>query len=218
MVRRAVPHEASAGEVTVAALYVDPNGAYANLPGVEVWDEARDARLYDGPWPVVAHPPCSRWCAIAHLVERRYGYRVGDDGGTFAAALEAVRTFSGVLEHPAFSKAWRRYGLHAPLGRGGWTRHMFDPGWTAELDQHSYGHPARKRTWLYYIGDDPPPLRSQRAPAGLPLVSSFSYNRGARWHTERMRVRPGSASATPAAFRDVLLAMARSAARVEVVA
>jgi hypothetical protein len=26
---------------TIAALYVDPNGVYANLPGVEVWDEGR---------------------------------------------------------------------------------------------------------------------------------------------------------------------------------
>jgi hypothetical protein len=64
MVRRAVRVEASAGEVTpltIAALYVDPNGAYVNLPGVEVWDEARDARTYAGPWPVVAHPPCNKW-------------------------------------------------------------------------------------------------------------------------------------------------------------
>lgn len=27
-------------DVTVAALYVDGSGVYANLPGVEVWDEA----------------------------------------------------------------------------------------------------------------------------------------------------------------------------------
>jgi hypothetical protein len=89
---------------------------------------------------------------------------------------------------------------------------MFDEGWTAEVDQHSYGHAARKRTWLYYVGDDPPPLRWERAPAGLPIVSSFSYNRGARWRTERMRVRPDAAAATPIAFRDELLAMARHAA------
>ena len=46
---------------TIAALYVDPKGCYSGLEGVEVWDETRDARGYDGPWPVVAHPPCERW-------------------------------------------------------------------------------------------------------------------------------------------------------------
>src|SRR5947207_11553581 len=86
---------------TVAALYVDAKGVYANLPNVEVWDEARDARRYAGPWPVVAHPPCSSWCQLASVNEARWGKRIGDDGGTFAAALKAVRTFGGVLEHPA---------------------------------------------------------------------------------------------------------------------
>jgi hypothetical protein len=51
--------------VTVAALLVEADGVYANLPGVDCWDEARDARLYDGPYPVVAHPPCQRWCRFA---------------------------------------------------------------------------------------------------------------------------------------------------------
>src|SRR5258708_3804871 len=69
--------EAIALNTTVAALYVDPNGVYASLPGVEVWDEARDARLYAGPWPVVAHPPCARWCRLAGFVEARFGYMRG---------------------------------------------------------------------------------------------------------------------------------------------
>lgn len=51
----------------VAALYVDPKGVYAGLPDVEVWDEARDARTYAGPWPVVAHPP------LRALVPARFG-------------------------------------------------------------------------------------------------------------------------------------------------
>jgi hypothetical protein len=83
-------------------------GVYFGLPDVDPWDEARDARLYAGPWPVVAHPPCSRWCQYAGLVQARYGYRKGDDGGTFEAALGAVRTWGGVLEHPAFSALSRR--------------------------------------------------------------------------------------------------------------
>ena len=50
---------------TVAALYVETNGSYFGLPGVDPWDEPRDARLYAGPHPVVAHPPCQRWGQMA---------------------------------------------------------------------------------------------------------------------------------------------------------
>ena len=40
----------------VAALYVQRGGSYYGIPGVDPWDEQRDARGYDGPFPVVAHP------------------------------------------------------------------------------------------------------------------------------------------------------------------
>jgi hypothetical protein len=76
----------------IAALYVQRNGVYYGLDNVDPWDEERDARLYQGPHPVVAHPPCSRWCRLAGLVEARWGHKKGDDGGCFAAALHAVRT------------------------------------------------------------------------------------------------------------------------------
>ena len=33
----------------IAALYVAKGGAYFGIPGVDPWDEARDARLYAGP-------------------------------------------------------------------------------------------------------------------------------------------------------------------------
>ena len=45
----------------IAALYVETDGAYFGLDGVEPWDETKDARRYTGPLPVVAHPPCQRW-------------------------------------------------------------------------------------------------------------------------------------------------------------
>src|SRR5512146_2553122 len=181
----------------VAALFVDPKGVYAGLPDVEVWDEARDARLYEGPWPVVAHPPCARWCAVAHLVEKRYGYAVGDDGGTFESALRSVRTYGGVLEHPAFTKAWKHYGLPRPPLRG-WQRTL-DGEYVCELDQHAYGFPGRKRTWLYVVGvDDPPALDFTPAPAGLPVVSRWGWSMpGPHYKDEYHTIRPHKSSRTP---------------------
>jgi hypothetical protein len=197
--------------VTVAALYVDPKGVYANLEGVEVWDEARDARLYAGPWPVVAHPPCARWCLMAPLNESQYGLKVGDDGGCFEAALNAVRSFGGVLEHPAYSFAWDAFGLPAPM-RHGWTMALDDPGMTTEVSQAAYGHPARKRTWLYYVGPEPAVLRWNE-PETTAIVSDLgsggSRLRGDAW---KPGVQYAAASATPETFRDALLELARSAA------
>ena len=63
----------------VAALFVATGGCYFGIDGVYPWDEARDALLYPGPFPVVAHPPCARWCRLAGLVEARWGHRRGDD-------------------------------------------------------------------------------------------------------------------------------------------
>ena len=72
----------------IAALYVETNGAYFDLPNVDPWNDARDARLYNGPYPVVAHPPCQRWgkmWAGQPLWIKRTGQRKkkGDDVGVY---------------------------------------------------------------------------------------------------------------------------------------
>lgn len=195
----------------IAALYVETGGAYFGLEGVDPWDEQRDARLYDGPWPVVAHPPCSRWCRLAGLVEARWGHRRGDDGGCFAAALDAVRRFGGVLEHPAYSDAWTAFGLPIPAAGGGWTGSLTDPGWSAHVEQFRYGHVAKKATWLYAVGVELAPMRwgSSLDGSGHPLVS-WCANNTSMFDT-RPRVGKARAAATPPAFREALLAMARTA-------
>lgn len=147
-------------ERTVAALFVYVDGPYASEPDVELWDEAKDARLYPGPHPVVAHPPCARWGAMRHLVRAVHGYQPGDDGGCFAAALASVRRWGGVLEHPAFSDAWRVFDLPRP-GYRGWVRGICG-GWSCYVEQHAYGHASRKPTWLYACGVEPPEIRWQR--------------------------------------------------------
>jgi hypothetical protein len=188
----------------IAALYVAKGGVYYGLPDVDPWDEERDARLYAGPWPVVAHPPCARWCVpLAYVNQTRYGHRVGDDGGCFESALHAVRRWGGILEHPANTAAWRAFGLpKPPLGR--W-KGSDAVGWVTDVSQVAYGCEASKRTWLYAHGMPcPQPLNYDR-PAPRRLVSAL------RRTTQTLpRLRGKAASATPPAFRDVLLNIARS--------
>lgn len=203
-------HPVASVEGCVAALFVETDGQYFGLQGVDAWDEDRDARTYPGPYPVVAHPPCHLWTNFAYLNFKRYGgehNRPGNDGGCFASALASVRRWGGVLEHPAFSHAWKAHGLLAPL-RVGWMQ-MCRNEWVCEVWQSAYGHPARKRTWLFYCGDKPSELRWER-PSGTHQVGWFD------------RIKPTlgkkAASATPPAFRDLLISLARSAERQELAA
>jgi len=124
----------------VAVLFCDPKGVYSGIDGLDLWSADRDARLYQGPDPVVAHPPCARWCRLAKLVASQGGKPVGDDDGCFASALASVRRWGGVLEHPAHSLAWAAYDLLRPV-RGAWMRGTCG-SWVCEVDQSHYGHRA----------------------------------------------------------------------------
>lgn len=194
----------------IAALYVEKNGAYFNLDGVDPWDESRDARNYSGPWPVVAHPPCSRWCRLAGLVEARWGHKRGEDGGCFEHALNAVRKYGGVLEHPAFSDAWAAFGLARPPRAGGWVKADEHGGWTCYVEQGQYGHVAKKATWLYCNAVDRPELKWGHDPdARSKALVSWCGNHVSS-DEKRPRVGKKAAAATPPEFREVLLRMARS--------
>lgn len=193
----------------IAALYVETNGAYFGLPDVDPWDEVRDARLYTGPWPVVAHPPCQRWGQMAIVNFARYGgehNRLGNDGGCFESALRAVRTYGGVLEHPAKSRAWARYGLTKPSVNG-WTSCVLG-GWTCEVWQSAYGHRANKATWLYYYGPGEPPALNWARPTGSHQIG-FHDQRGKVRNKPTLSKR--EASATPTEFRNLLISIAQSA-------
>lgn len=191
---------------TVAALFVETNGAYSTLPGVEAWDATRDARKYAGPFPVIAHPPCARWCQLAGLIQHRYGHKKGDDGGCFASALAMVRTYGGVLEHPAYSLAWPAHNLTRPHRHGGWSLPDLFGGRTCHVEQGFYGHPCRKATWLYVCKTETPELRWGRFRDASHSVSMLTNNGG----QPLPRIIKRKAQATPPEFRNLLLRIARS--------
>lgn len=193
----------------IAALFVEANGCYSGLDGVDLWDIERDARLYEGPWPVVAHPPCARWSVLAGLVESKHGLMRGDDGGCFESALESVRRFGGVLEHPAGTAAWAAFGIPKPSRFGTWGE-CLDGGWTCQVEQGRYGHQATKATWLYAFGVEPPSLRWG---CGLRSGVVVGRKKGYRAKEDFRKEMPKSQRiATPPEFRDVLISIAESAA------
>lgn len=204
--------------MTIAALYVKTNGPYFELPGVDPWDEKRDARLYAGPHPVVAHPPCQRWGKMwfgQPLHVKKTGERKikGDDGGCFASALASVRQFGGVLEHPWGSHAWPHFNLNTPPRTGGWVMADFHGGWTCCVEQGRYGHYARKPTLLYAAGTKLPELLWGKSEARLdPAVIERMGLRRAKRLGEVGARGGGKDSAqrieTPIAFRDLLLSIA----------
>lgn len=197
----------------IAALFVETNGCYFNVPGVDPWDITRDARLYPGPHPVVAHPPCERWGRFAAGSMTRKDQVPGADGGCFASALHSVILWGGVLEHPAHSKAWDFFQLPIPPSGGGWFT-VSGINWACEVEQGHYGHPARKKTWLLYHGPKPPDLIWGPAPQRLPAkrLAERGYESARRCGavanmSSRQRQR------TPAAFRDLLIDLAVNARR-----
>lgn len=204
----------------IAALYVETGGCYFGMPwSVDPWDEIRDARLYAGPYPVVAHPPCQRWGRFWHGSTRKpHQFKLGDDGGCFAQALTAVRLWGGVLEHPQDSQAWGAFGLTKPPRTGGWVKADECEGWTCRVEQGFYGHLSRKPTWLYVCRTVLPELRwgagAQRLhPAAL---AKHGYEKARRIGMMAMvggknktRIR----NATPSEFRDLLIKIANDRIR-----
>lgn len=198
----------------VAALYVMVDGPYWACDQVDPWDEARDARKYNGPWPVVAHPPCERWGRYWHGGPSAKVRRIkGDDNGCFAAALASVREWGGVLEHPAASSAWTAFGLAKPPRSGGWIKADDFGGMTCCVDQGHYGHRAQKATWLYAVGCELPKLIWGKSSGGIRLDDGF-HSAEERRRAQRtgicQRLSKRQRKETPIAFRDLLLSMART--------
>lgn len=211
----------------IAALYVQTGGSYYGLPGVDPWDEQRDARRYPGPHPVVVHPPCQRWgkfWAGQPLYIKRTGIRKikGDDGGCFEAGLRNVRRFGGVLEHPWGSYAWPHFNLNVPPREGGWIAADFHGGWTCCVEQGRYGHYARKPTLLLAYGirmADLPELDWGVSEAQFPKWAIDKHGLAYCKRAGELAFQGGGTDSaprigTPEPFRDLLIGMARSVSKV----
>lgn len=218
----------------IAALFIEPDGVYANQPGIDAWCEMRDARCYSGPYPVVAHPPCQRWGRFWHGSTRKpHQFKMGDDKGCFASALRSLADHGGVIEHPADSHAWRWFGLRSPKRFAGWHetngpliwwrdgvairwRNLRrETWWTCYVEQGHYGHMSRKPTWLLVRGAPLPPLNWNKGEQRLhpTALARYGYEKARRIRMTAMvggKDKTKIRNATPTQFRDVLIGIARS--------
>ena len=187
-------HAEQRAGVSVAALYVSGTGPYASDPRCDPLTVERDAKRYAGPWPVVAHPPCGPWGRL------RFMCRLQDpDCGP--RAVEQVRAFGGVLEHPADSLLFKRCRLPFP----GELPDEFG-GRTYAVRQVAWGHACEKPTWLYVVRADHRWLVANLRTGGTATHRVTSGPRGKRL--------PSASAAkrikTPPAFADFLIAIAQS--------
>lgn len=111
----------------VAALWVQHNTIYRRF-GLDLWGVDRDANLYDGHGPIIAHPPCGPWGPLcwSSKESKRHGIR----------AMELVHEFGGVVEQPRGTQLYKQHG------RAG--------AYIVWVNQCDFGHRAMKPTDLYF--------------------------------------------------------------------
>ena len=127
----------------ISALFVTKNSIYKEL-NIDSWDIDRDARLWPGGNPCIAHPPCRAWGQLSHFAKPR-----PDEKELAIWAINQIRIYGGILEHPRGSKLWPH--LNLPLGS------EIDSfgGFTISICQSWFGHPCEKKTLLYICGCSP---------------------------------------------------------------
>lgn len=148
---------------------------------------------------------------------------LGDDAGCFAHALWSVRTFTGVLEHPEASHAFKFFGLPIPNVKGGWTEPDRYGGRSCCVAQGKYGHAAQKLTWLYGVGIDfreldwgksPNKTRLELGPRSKEQAKEL---RSSPDYVPVKRISEFERLATPEPFRELLIALVQSASSVPVI-
>lgn len=131
-------------EATVAVLFARSDSIYKSIPGCDVWDIERDALNWPGG---VSARGASSLPELGTPSPVRKAARGEKELALWA--VNQVRKFGGVLEHPEGSTLWIAAALPAPGKQDDFG------GWTVPIHQHSFGHRAEKSTLLYIVGCNP---------------------------------------------------------------
>ena len=186
--------------MTVAVLFARADSIYKTLPGTDVYDIDRDARTWGGGSPAVFHPPCRAWGRLRAFANPR-----PDEKDLARWSVLQIRTFGGVLEHPAGSTLWADQGLPLPGQSDVWG------GWTLAAPQKWWGHKAEKASWFYIVGCGP------RDIPAVPLVlGEASYVvQSRKRHDYRPHIKKSEREQTPPDLAVWLVELAQRCVKVE---
>lgn len=151
-----------ANKVQVSVLCVASGSNYYRIPGLDLWDTMRDAYKFTGQNPVIAHPPCAQWSRL-HKFAKQNEY----EKELAVFCWEKVNQNGGIFEHPAGSHFFKFIGADCKK--------------IVSVDQHWWGFPCRKRTYLYFNGF---------APAQMPLNFSSYQTTVDALHSSRRSIMP----------------------------
>ena len=128
---------------SVQVLFTQVKSTYLVL-GCVCYDLQRNALSIKSKQPAIYHPPCRAWSRMRTFSKVPVGER-------FLAiwSISRVRRYGGIVEQPAGSNLWKFMNLPLP-GSG---CDIFG-GFSISVDQHWFGHLAKKNTWLYIRGCD----------------------------------------------------------------
>lgn len=185
----------------ITVLFVRSDSVYKNKGwDLNCYDIDRDAKSWPGGTAVVAHPPCRGWGCL-----RKMSHATEAEKELAPWAVQQVRRWGGVLEHPRGSKLWRVMNLPRP--GAGKDEHG---GFCLDVDQFWWGHRAQKRTWLYVCGCEPGevpqmPIRLGQAPRVV--MNRHGLRAGDAGYRKEITKR--ERSATPELFASWLVELAR---------
>lgn len=114
----------------ISILCAKTDSLYKQIPGLDVWDEHRNAYYFTGSNPVITHAPCAQWSSM-----KAFAHKNDITKDLAFHCLKMVIRNGGIFEHPAGSSFFKEAGV---------TKNIYS------VDQSWWGFPARKRTYLFF--------------------------------------------------------------------
>lgn len=166
---------------SIPVLFVDENSLYKNYSIFDAYDHSRDALTFYDRCPIICHPPCRLFSRL-----RSFSNASPSEKKLAFFALDRIRMFGGILEHPRSSTLWTsgNFNLDGSVDQYG--------GFLRSVNLSWFGYPAQKKTMLYFVGISPVQLPS------FPLsLSAPSFSIGSSKNNRLKEISKNARSQTP---------------------